>query len=163
MQLVNSHTPIGARCSQQHRHGSSQLAGRRCAPLLSPARLAQHQQQRTGSTQLRALPVNELAHDLHTHAAAVYDLADAAAAAAGSSASSSSGGFLSPLTDTLETVLKTIQSQLNRLHVPYSYGWSIICLTLVVKLVTLPLTKIQVCCRQQQQSAQGEHPGVVHS
>lgn len=144
MQLANGHTPIGVR-SQQHRHGSSQLPGRRCA-LPLPARLP-HQQQRNSRQPLtlHALPVNELAHDLHTHAAAVYDLADAAATAAGSGASSSSGGFLSPLTDTLETVLKTIQSQLNRLHVPYSYGWSIICLTLVVKLVTLPLTKIQVC------------------
>lgn len=150
MQLANSHTPIGV--GPQNRHGSGQLAGRRWA-LLTPARLAHPRQQgnsRQPPSKLRALPVNELAHDLHTHAAAVYDLADAATAAAGSGASSSSGGFLSPLTDTLETVLKTIQSQLNRLHVPYSYGWSIICLTLVVKLVTLPLTKIQV--RQQQGS-----------
>lgn len=74
----------------------------------------------------------------------MYDLADAAVAAAGKGASSSSSGFLSPLTDTLETVLKTIQTQLNRLNVPYSYGYSIILLTVMVKMLTLPLTKIQV-------------------
>lgn len=97
--------------------------------------------------QCAALPVNEVAHDLHTHIAAVFDLADAAAATAGSSGSGSgsSSGFLAPLTDTLETVLKTIQAQLTRFNVPYSYGYSIILLTVIVKMVTLPLTKIQVC------------------
>ena len=33
-----------------------------------------------------------------------------------------------------------------QVHVPYSYGWSIIALTALVKLVTLPLTKTQVRC-----------------
>lgn len=106
-----------------------------------PARLTLNRQQQNG--RMCALPVSELTQDLHAHASAVFDLADAATAAAAKD-SSSSGGFLAPLTDTLETVLKTIQSQLNRLHVPYSYGYSIILLTVVVKLVTLPLTKIQV-------------------
>ena len=31
-----------------------------------------------------------------------------------------------------------------QLHVPYSYGWSIIALTALVKLATYPLTKTQV-------------------
>ena len=31
-----------------------------------------------------------------------------------------------------------------QVHVQYSYGWSIIALTALVKLVTLPLTKTQV-------------------
>ena len=34
-----------------------------------------------------------------------------------------------------------------QVHVPYSYGWSIIALTALVKLVTLPLTKTQVRTR----------------
>ena len=37
-----------------------------------------------------------------------------------------------------------LQSGLDRLHVPYSYGWSIVALTALVKLVTFPLTKTQV-------------------
>ena len=32
----------------------------------------------------------------------------------------------------------------SQLHVPYSYGWSIIALTALVKLATYPLTKTQV-------------------
>lgn len=39
--------------------------------------------------------------------------------------------------------------RLLQLHVPYSYGWSIILLTALVKLVTLPLTKTQVRHRLQ--------------
>ena len=31
-----------------------------------------------------------------------------------------------------------------QIHVPYSYGWSIIALTALVKLATYPLTKTQV-------------------
>ena len=37
-----------------------------------------------------------------------------------------------------------MQSGLDTLHVPYSYGWSIILLTLLVKLALLPITKKQV-------------------
>lgn len=94
---------------------------------------------------VHALPVGEISPDLHSHIAAAFDLADAAAASASSTASSS--GFLSPLTDTLESVLKAIQEQLIKYNVPYSYGYSIIILTAMVKLVTLPLTKKQVRSR----------------
>eukprot|EP00879_Flechtneria_rotunda_P004494 GHRR01004748.1.p1 GENE.GHRR01004748.1~~GHRR01004748.1.p1 ORF type:complete len:430 (+),score=134.04 GHRR01004748.1:669-1958(+) len=91
------------------------------------------------NVRLRALPAADVAHDLHSHIFAAFELADAAAAAA-----KPDNGFLSPLTNTLEAVLKAIQGQLDKLHVPYSYGYSIIILTAVVKLVTLPLTKQQV-------------------
>lgn len=74
---------------------------------------------------------------------ALCDLADAAAATA-STDSSDKGGFLAPLTNTLELVLKNIQSGLDTLHVPYSYGFSIILLTVLVKTLTFPLTKKQV-------------------
>jgi hypothetical protein len=37
-----------------------------------------------------------------------------------------------------------LQENLKKLNVPYSYGWSIVALTLVVKLATFPLTKKQV-------------------
>lgn len=36
------------------------------------------------------------------------------------------------------------QTRLDGLHVPYSYGWSIIALTAGIKLLTFPLTKQQV-------------------
>lgn len=39
--------------------------------------------------------------------------------------------------------------RLLQVHVPYSYGWSIIALTALVKLVTLPLSKAQVRPRIQ--------------
>jgi len=56
----------------------------------------------------------------------------------------SGGGILAPLTDTLELLLGFIQNGLDKLHVPYSYGYSIIVLTLLVKLATYPLTKQQI-------------------
>ena len=93
-------------------------------------------------TAIHALPVSELVQDAHHHLSSLYDVADAVAAAAADTSKSSSG-FLSPLTDTLEDVLKNIQDQLDRLHVPYSYGYSIIALTILVKAVTFPLTKKQ--------------------
>jgi membrane protein insertase Oxa1/YidC/SpoIIIJ len=37
-----------------------------------------------------------------------------------------------------------LQSGLVKLGVPYSYGWSIVGLTALIKLVTFPLTKKQV-------------------
>ncbi len=40
-------------------------------------------------------------------------------------------------------LLQTIQNGLEAAHVPYSYGFSIILLTALIKLVTYPLTKQQ--------------------
>lgn len=53
-------------------------------------------------------------------------------------------GWLSPLVDGLESVLRFIQTGFDKYNVPYSYGWSIVTLTLFVKTLTFPLTKIQV-------------------
>lgn len=53
-------------------------------------------------------------------------------------------GVLSPLVDGLESVLKTLQSGLEVVGVPYAYGWSIVLLTVLVKVLTYPLTKQQV-------------------
>lgn len=53
-------------------------------------------------------------------------------------------GWLSPLVDGLEAVLRYIQTGFDKYNVPYSYGWSIVTLTLFVKTLTFPLTKIQV-------------------
>lgn len=72
----------------------------------------------------------------------VYDLA--AATASSSDSISNDGGWLAPLSNGLETVLKYIQSYLDAGHVPYSYGWSIVVLTLLVKVTTFPLTRQQI-------------------
>eukprot|EP01025_Chloroclados_australasicus_P047623 TRINITY_DN53621_c0_g1_i1.p1 TRINITY_DN53621_c0_g1~~TRINITY_DN53621_c0_g1_i1.p1 ORF type:complete len:487 (+),score=59.06 TRINITY_DN53621_c0_g1_i1:38-1462(+) len=55
-----------------------------------------------------------------------------------------SRGLLYPLTSSLEQILKFLQSGLEYLHVPYTYGWSIILLTVIIKVVTFPLTRTQV-------------------
>ena len=52
-------------------------------------------------------------------------------------------GFLSPLSNTLEKILGVVQHGLESLHVPYSYGFSIILLTVFVRTATYPLTKKQ--------------------
>ncbi|GAX77615.1 hypothetical protein CEUSTIGMA_g5059.t1 [Chlamydomonas eustigma] len=54
------------------------------------------------------------------------------------------GGWVAPIAEGLETVLKTLQNGLDTANVPYSYGFSIIILTMIVKIATYPLTKQQV-------------------
>lgn len=69
-----------------------------------------------------------------THADPLYQLADGERA----------GGWLAPWVNFLESVLVTIQGQLDKVHIPYSYGFSIILLTLFVKVLTFPVVKKQV-------------------
>ena len=52
--------------------------------------------------------------------------------------------WLSPLSNSLESLLKLLDNGLEAVHVPYSYGFAIILLTVIVKLVTFPLTKTSV-------------------
>ncbi|XP_006341780.1 ALBINO3-like protein 1, chloroplastic [Solanum tuberosum] len=52
--------------------------------------------------------------------------------------------WLSGITNGMETVLKVLKDGLSTLHVPYSYGFAIILLTILVKAATFPLTKKQV-------------------
>ena len=68
----------------------------------------------------------------------------------------SGGGLLAPLSDGLESVLKLLQTGLDTIHVPYSYGWSIILLTLLVKVATYPFLKKQV--RHARRPARPRHP-----
>ena len=42
-----------------------------------------------------------------------------------------------------------LQTGLDKLHVPYSYGWSIILLTLLVKTALFPITRKQVSFRAE--------------
>lgn len=89
--------------------------------------------------------------------AALYTLADAAVvaadAAAGGDAGSEAaaaaavqknGGWFGFISEALEVVLKVLKDGLSAVHVPYSYGFAIILLTIIVKAATLPLTKKQV-------------------
>lgn len=72
------------------------------------------------------------------------DPAAAADAVVDAAAAAKKGGFFSIFTDTFETFLKSIDSALYAAHVPYSYGFAIITITLLVKLATFPLSKKQV-------------------
>ncbi|XVF46503.1 hypothetical protein PTKIN_Ptkin03bG0032200 [Pterospermum kingtungense] len=81
----------------------------------------------------------------------LYTLADAAVAAdpaatsAGSTdaAAQKSGGWFGFIAESMEFVLKVLKDGLSALHVPYAYGFSIILLTVIVKIATFPLTKQQ--------------------
>lgn len=68
---------------------------------------------------------------------------DAAAKAAEQLANNKSG-FLGGIANLLEGLLEGIDSVLSAAHVPYSYGFSIIVLTLLVKAATFPLSKKQI-------------------
>ncbi|KAI7739471.1 hypothetical protein M8C21_001013 [Ambrosia artemisiifolia] len=82
----------------------------------------------------------------------MFTLADAAvavdSAASGDSAAATtvqkSGGWFGFISDAMEVVLKILKDGLSAVHVPYSYGFAIILLTVIVKIATLPLTKQQV-------------------
>ncbi|XP_076946373.1 inner membrane protein ALBINO3, chloroplastic-like [Bidens hawaiensis] len=72
---------------------------------------------------------------------------DAAATGTGDSATATaqkSGGWFGFISDAMEVVLKVLKDGLSAVHVPYSYGFAIILLTVIVKIATLPLTKKQV-------------------
>lgn len=66
------------------------------------------------------------------------------ASAADAIATKQDSGWLNPIVDGLDFVLGNIQSFYSGLGVPNSYGWSIVSLTLFVKIITLPFTKKQV-------------------
>ncbi|KAK1314205.1 hypothetical protein QJS10_CPA06g01295 [Acorus calamus] len=86
-------------------------------------------------------PFHGLPHDLLVRVEGLlYTLADVAAAAD----TKKTGDWLSGITNYLETVLKVLKDGLSVLHVPYSYGFAIILLTVLVKAATFPLTKKQV-------------------
>lgn len=86
---------------------------------------------------------------------ALYSLSEASASAAVSDTTAAATdtavhtaqrytGWFSTLADYLEGILGYLQTGLDQLHVPYSYGWSIILLTLLVKTALFPITRKQV-------------------
>ncbi|XP_010685796.2 inner membrane protein PPF-1, chloroplastic [Beta vulgaris subsp. vulgaris] len=77
----------------------------------------------------------------------LYTLADAAVSASPDASGATvqkSGGWFGFISDAMEVVLKVMKDGLSALHVPYSYGFAIILLTVLVKVATFPLTKQQV-------------------
>ncbi|KAG1662589.1 hypothetical protein FOA52_002986 [Chlamydomonas sp. UWO 241] len=83
------------------------------------------------------------AHHLPTLLASVADAAGDSLTAAAVPAATSSGPF-DFLADTFENLLKAIDDSLEKAGVPNSYGFSIIALTVLVKLATFPLSQQQV-------------------
>jgi len=78
-------------------------------------------------------------------AAAVPQSEEALAAAkAAEQLAANKSGFLGGIANVLEGALESIDGALTAAHVPYSYGFSIIVLTLFVKAATFPLSKKQI-------------------
>ncbi|KQK02733.1 inner membrane protein ALBINO3, chloroplastic [Brachypodium distachyon] len=117
---------------------------------LPPLRTAGHRGRAAGCAVRASLDsVGGLHAALERAEAALYTLADAAvvAGAAGGDldqAVQKKGGWFGFISDAMEVVLKVLKDGLSAVHVPYSYGFAIILLTIVVKAATLPLTKQQV-------------------
>ncbi|KAK8537299.1 hypothetical protein V6N12_043465 [Hibiscus sabdariffa] len=79
----------------------------------------------------------------------LYTVADAAVSssdtiATTTAATTKQNDWLSGIANSMETVLKVLKDGLSTLHVPYSYGFAIILLTVLVKAATFPLTRKQV-------------------
>jgi len=96
---------------------------------------------------LESFPIG--ASEVSLIAAAGNTAASSAASASASVAADSPqiqrySGWLSPLSNGLEEVLGFLQHGLDKLHIPYSYGFSIVLLTFIVRSATFPLTKRQV-------------------
>ena len=79
-----------------------------------------------------------------TTAGADPSVAADAVNAAADAASKKGGGFFGFFSDSFESFLKLIDAGLAKAGIPYSYGFSIIVLTILVKVATYPLSKKQV-------------------
>uniref|UniRef100_A0A0E0MRE3 Membrane insertase YidC/Oxa/ALB C-terminal domain-containing protein n=1 Tax=Oryza rufipogon TaxID=4529 RepID=A0A0E0MRE3_ORYRU len=137
-------------------------------PMLTLPSLRRHGGRRASACRVRAsLHGLDSIAGLDLHAAleraeaALYTLADAAVVAADAAAgggggggggggeaaasvAQKNGGWFGFISEALEVVLKVLKDGLSAVHVPYSYGFAIILLTVIVKAATLPLTKQQV-------------------
>ncbi|CAN1295402.1 ALBINO3-like protein 1, chloroplastic [Linum perenne] len=71
----------------------------------------------------------------------IYTIADAAVA---TTTTAKNNDWFSGITYYMESILKVLKDVLSTLHVPYSYGFAIILLTIIVKAATFPLTRKQV-------------------
>jgi len=87
--------------------------------------------------QLAASATNAL-HHLSMASQQLYTLADEATIDA---TAKSSGGAMDFLANAFESILKVLEGGLQKANVPYSYGFAIILLTVMVKVATFPLSK----------------------
>lgn len=90
-----------------------------------------------------------VSNTLSDAAAAVGDAAPAVAEVA-----KKNGGFFGAFASAFETFLKVLDQGIEKVGIPYSYGFAIITLTVLVKLATYPLTKKQVESTLSMQSMQ---------
>ncbi|KAM7269365.1 hypothetical protein ACFE04_024862 [Oxalis oulophora] len=106
-----------------------------------------------GVTRLGFQPDHELVRDLFDKAESLlYTIADAAVSSSDSpldvvtdaTTKQQNSDWFSGITNSMETILKVLKGGLSSVHVPYSYGFAIILLTVLVKAATFPLTKKQV-------------------
>ncbi|CAN1295401.1 ALBINO3-like protein 1, chloroplastic [Linum perenne] len=79
----------------------------------------------------------------------IYTIADAAVANSdvldsATTTTAKNNDWFSGITYYMESILKVLKDVLSTLHVPYSYGFAIILLTIIVKAATFPLTRKQV-------------------
>ncbi|KAL1198292.1 ALBINO3-like protein 1 [Cardamine amara subsp. amara] len=81
----------------------------------------------------------------------LYTIADAAVSSsetfesvAGTNTTTQNKDWFSGIANYMETILKVLKDGLSTVNVPYSYGFAIILLTVLVKAATFPLTKKQV-------------------
>ncbi|KAG7598381.1 Membrane insertase YidC/ALB3/OXA1/COX18 [Arabidopsis suecica] len=82
----------------------------------------------------------------------LYTIADAAVSssetfesvAGTTTTTNQNNDWFSGIANYMETILKVLKDGLSTVHVPYSYGFAIILLTVLVKAATFPLTKKQV-------------------
>lgn len=91
--------------------------------------------------------LEQLARHAGGHLITLADVTDAAGAAAQAAApvvKAAGGGPFDFLAKAFESALEILDRGLVSLHVPNSYGFAIILLTILVKLGTYPLTKKQV-------------------
>jgi len=125
----------GVATSRQHLQGTA-------APQLRAVRRLR----RTASpVAARAmLPGADLLDQLAAHATPLFNLADLAEATSAIEEPVRQTGPLTPLANAMEGVLQALDSGLEAANVPYSYGFAIILLTLMVKAATFPLTKKQM-------------------
>jgi YidC/Oxa1 family membrane protein insertase len=87
----------------------------------------------------------EAARHAHAALAPLLQLADGSVdAAVDAAAAAPRTGFLNGIANVLESLLSGIDDGLAKAGVPYSYGFSIIVLTLLVKAATFPLSKKQI-------------------
>ncbi|GAY38124.1 hypothetical protein CUMW_034320 [Citrus unshiu] len=141
-------TPLPSPSSSLSRHGLHRLPNRR----LASARV------RLSFQEIPPILSLDSSIDLNSvfsrTESLLYTLADAAVSldsASGGAASTSAdgatqknGGWFGFISEAMEFVLKILKDGIDAVHVPYSYGFAIILLTVIVKVATFPLTKKQV-------------------